>query len=111
MSVHEIVNMESQLGMTYAPYCYEEFIPSDDEDDYHIDRVEVEEEDEEDVDAKLVEPVNQYMTPSTLKFKVVSVDDHYESNDWANSRRHSSLLVNELEVGKHLETSLNVLLY
>jgi hypothetical protein len=51
------------------------------------------------------------MTPFTLKFKVVSVDDHYESNDWANSRRHSSLLVNELEVGKHLETSLNVLLY
>jgi hypothetical protein len=50
------------------------------------------------------------MTPSTLKFKVVSVDDHYECNDWANSRRHSSLIVNELEVGKHLETSLNVLL-
>jgi len=96
--------------MTYAPYCYEEFVPSDDEYDYHIDRVEVEEEDEEDGDAKLVEHVNQYMTPSALKFKVVSVDDHYECNDWANSRRHSSLIVNELEVGKHLETSLNVLL-
>lgn len=31
--------MKHRLGMTSAPYCYKESIPSDEEDDYHIDRV------------------------------------------------------------------------
>jgi hypothetical protein len=40
------------------------------------------------------------MTPLAPEFEVVSVDDQYGCNDWADSRRHSGLLVNELEVGK-----------
>jgi hypothetical protein len=51
-------------------------------------------------DAKLVEPVNEYMKPPAPKFKVVSVDDQYECNDWTNSCRHLGLLVDELEVVK-----------
>jgi hypothetical protein len=54
----------------------------------------------EDGDDELVGSVNQHMTPLAPEFEVVSVDDQYECNDWADSRRHSGLLVNELEVGK-----------
>lgn len=63
--------METQLGMTSILYCYGESEPIDDEDECHIDRVVV---DEDDGDAKVVEPVNQYMTPFAPEFEVVSVD-------------------------------------
>ena len=62
--VWEIVNIEPQFGMTFAPYYYGESKPCDDEDECHIDKFEVEEEDGEerenkdDGDAKLVKPVN-----------------------------------------------------
>jgi hypothetical protein len=88
------------LGITSAPYCYGESKPSDDENDYHIDRIEVEEEDEEDGgdgDVELVEPINQYMTLRASKFKVVGVDDQYGCNDWVKSCRHLGLLVDKLE--------------
>jgi hypothetical protein len=52
--------------MVFAPYCYEESKPSDDEDDRHTNRVEVKGEDgddEEDMDDELVELVNNYTTP------------------------------------------------
>uniref|UniRef100_B9ND13 Uncharacterized protein n=1 Tax=Populus trichocarpa TaxID=3694 RepID=B9ND13_POPTR len=39
VSVQEIVNMKPLLGMTFAPYCYGGFEPSDDEDEHHINRV------------------------------------------------------------------------
>jgi hypothetical protein len=70
--------------MTSILYCYGESKPSDEEDDSHIDRVEVKEEDGEDRDdrdAELVELVNQYMTSSTFKFEVVSADNYYRYND------------------------------
>lgn len=60
----------------------------------------VDEKDGDDKDAKLVKLVNQYMAPPTPEFKVVSVDDHHGCNDWADSRKHLNLLVNELEVRK-----------
>jgi hypothetical protein len=82
------------LGITYVLYCYGESEPSYNKDERHIDRVVV------DKDVELIEPVNQYMTPFTSKFEVVNVDDQYGCNDWADSRRHSSLLVDELEVRK-----------
>ena len=64
--------------MISTPYCYGESKLSNNEDDHHIDRVEVKEKDEEDMknkDVELVEPINQYMTHPTLEFKVVSGDD------------------------------------
>jgi hypothetical protein len=60
--------------------------------------------------AKLVKLVDQYMAPPTPKVKVMSGDDQYICNDWANSHRYLDLSVDELEVGRNLETSLNVLL-
>jgi hypothetical protein len=36
------------------------------------------------------------MTSSTFKFEVVSADNYYRYNDWANSCRHSSLSFDEL---------------
>jgi len=100
--------VESRLGMTSASYFYGESKPSDNEDDHHIYRVDVE---EEDGDTELVEHVNHYMAPLTLEVKVVSADNQYGCNVWANSRRHSSLLVNELEIEKKKsKTNLNVLL-
>ena len=60
--------------------------------------------------AKLVELVDQYMALHTPKFKVMSGDDQYRCNDQANSHRYLDLSVDELEVGRNLETSLNVLL-
>ena len=44
----------------------------------------VDEKDGDDKDAKLVKPINQYMAPLAPEFEVVSVDDHYRCNDWAN---------------------------
>ena len=90
--------------MTFASYSYRESEPSVDEDDHHIDKVEIEEEDE------LVKPVNQYMASFASKLEVVSVNDQYRYNDCANSCRHSSLSVDELEVEKNWETSQNILL-
>jgi hypothetical protein len=49
--------------MVFTPYCYEESKPSDDEDDRHTNRVEVEGEDRDD---ELVELVNNYTTPFGL---------------------------------------------
>jgi hypothetical protein len=60
--------------------------------------------------AKLVELVDQYMTPHTPKFKVMSGDNQYKCNDWANSHRYLDLSVDKLEVRRNLEKSLNVLL-
>jgi hypothetical protein len=40
------------------------------------------------------------MTPLAPEFKVVSADNQYGCNDWANSHRHSSLSVDESEVRK-----------
>jgi hypothetical protein len=81
--------------MTFASYSYRESEPSVDEDDHHIDRVEIEEEDE------LVKSVNQYMAFFASKLEVVSVNNQYRYNDCANSCRHSSLSVDELEVEKN----------
>jgi len=75
---HEIINMKLYLSMTSTPYCYGESNLSNNEDNYYIDRVEVKEKDE---DVELVEPINQYMTPPTFEFKVVSGDDQYRCND------------------------------
>lgn len=52
------------------------------------------------------------MTSFTFEFEVVSADNYYKCNDWANSCRHSSLSFNELARGwkKKSETSLNVLI-
>lgn len=76
-----------------------------------IDRAKVEKEDGEDeVDenVEFVEPVNQYMVLFAFKFKVVSADDQYRCNDWVNSHMHSSLLIDELKVGKNSKTIFNV---
>ena len=94
---HEIINMKLYLSMTSTPYCYGESNLSNNEDNYYIDRVEVKEKDE---DVELVEPINQYMTPPTFEFKVVSGDDQYRCNDQANNNMHSGLSDDELEVGK-----------
>jgi hypothetical protein len=61
--------------MTFTLYCYGKFKPSDDKDDRHIDKVEVEEEDGEDRDVELAKPVNQYMASPIHKFEVMSMDD------------------------------------
>jgi len=79
--------------MKFTLYCYRESKPSDDKDDRHINRVEVEEEDDEemeDEDVELVKPLNQYMVYLAPEFEVVSVDDQYRCNDYAN-RQHSPL--------------------
>jgi hypothetical protein len=86
--------------MTSASYFYGESKPSDNEDDHHIDRVDVE---EEDGDTKLVEHVNHYMAPPTPEVKVVSADNQYRCNVWAHSRRHLGLLVDELEFEKKIK--------
>jgi hypothetical protein len=60
--------------MTFTPYCHEESEPSDDENDHHIDRVKVKEEDKnyrKDGDAQLVELVDQYMSPLALKTWII----------------------------------------
>jgi len=49
---------------------------------------------------KLIEPVNQYMTPFASKFEVVSENYQYGYNDWADSHKHLRLSVDELEVEK-----------
>ena len=43
------------------------------------------------------------MKPPALEFKVVSVNDQYEYNDWVDNRRHSSLLVDKLKDEKRLK--------
>jgi len=99
--------------MISTSYCYGKYESSDDEDDHHINRVGVEEEDVEDGDGRdveLIEVINHYMTPLASGFEVVSADDQYRCNDWANSGRHSGLSIDELEVEKKLEISLNVLM-
>ena len=114
--MQEIINIELQLGMTSTSYCYGKYESSDDEDDHHINRVGVEEEDVEDgedgdgKDDELIEVINHYMTPPASGFEVVSTGDQYRCNDWANSGRHSGLSIDELEVEKKLEISLNVLM-
>jgi hypothetical protein len=40
------------------------------------------------------------MTLRASKFKVVSVDEQYGCNDWANSCRHLGLSIDKLEVGR-----------
>jgi len=110
--VQKIIHIKSQLGMTSTSYCYRKCESSDNEDNHHINRVGVKEEDVEDGngrDAELIEIINHYMTPPTFRFEVMSAGDQYRCNDWANSRRHSSLSI-ELEVEKKLEISLNVLM-
>jgi hypothetical protein len=111
--VQEIINIEPQLGITSTSYCYGKYESSDDEDDHHINRVGVEEEDVEDGDGRddeLIEVINHYMTPPAFGFEVVSAGDQYRCNDWANSGRHSGLSIDELEVEKKLEINLNVLM-
>jgi len=61
--------------MTFAPYYYRESEPNDDKDEHHIDKITIDGENKDDRDAELIEPVDQYMTPLTSEFKVVSVDD------------------------------------
>jgi hypothetical protein len=76
--------------MTSTSYCYGKYESSDDEDDHHINRVGVEEEDVEDGDGKddeLIEVINHYMTPPASGFEVVSTGNQYRCNDWANSGR------------------------
>ena len=68
MSVREIINSESRLGMTSAPYCCEKIEVSDEEDDNNIDRV------EED------EPIIQIMTPPALEFEDVSREAQATNN-------------------------------
>jgi hypothetical protein len=97
--VQEILNIEPWLSITSTLYCYEEYKPIDGEDDRHINRIEVE---EKDGDTELVKPVNQYIAPLTLEFKVTSVDDQYECNDLAYSCKHSALSVDELEIEKKI---------
>jgi hypothetical protein len=102
--VQEIINIELQLGMTSTSYCYGKYESSDDEDDHHINRVGVEEEDVEDGDGKddeLIEVINHYMTPPASGFEVVSTGNQYRCNDWANSGRHSGLSIDELKVEKN----------
>ena len=86
-------------NMTSTPYCYGEFNLSNNEDNHYIDRVEVK---EKDGNTELVKPVNQYISPLTLEFKVTSVDDQYKCNDLANSRNHSGLSVDELKIKKEI---------
>jgi hypothetical protein len=43
------------------------------------------------------------MAPPTLEFEVMSSDDQYRCNDWANSYRHSCLLVDELKIKKNIK--------
>ena len=74
--------------MPPALYCYGESKQNDYEDDHHIDKVNVEEEDR---DVELVEHVNQYMAPHAPDIEVVSVDDQYRYNNQVNSCKHSSL--------------------
>lgn len=74
--------------MPPALYCYGESKQNDYEDDHHIDKVNVE---EEDGDVELVQHVNQYMAPHAPDIKVVSVDDQYRYNNQVNSCKHSSL--------------------
>ena len=50
--MQEIVNMESQLGMTFSSYFYREFKPSNDKNKHHIDRVMVKREDGDDKEDK-----------------------------------------------------------
>jgi len=79
--------------MTSTSYCYGKYESSDDEDDHHINRVGVEEEDVEDgedgdgKDDELIEVINHYMTPPASGFEVVSTGNQYRCNDWANSGR------------------------
>jgi hypothetical protein len=49
--------------MIFAPYCYEESKPSDDEDNCHTNKVQVEGEDGDD---ELVKLVNKYTSPFGL---------------------------------------------
>ena len=91
MSVQEIINREPRLGMTSAPYCCGEIEVSDEEDDRNIDRVEEDEEDE---------PIIQFMTPFALEFKDVSREAQATCNDWACSRRLSSVSDDDLQVGQ-----------
>jgi len=51
-------------------------------------------------DVKLVKPLNQLMTPSTLEFEVVNGHDQYQCNDWVMIYRHSGLSGDELNVGQ-----------
>lgn len=102
--MQEIINIEPQLGMISTSYCYGKYESSDDEDDHHINRVGVEEEDVEDGDGRddeLIEVINHYMTPPASGFEVVSAGDQYRCNDWANSGRHSGLSIDELKVEKN----------
>lgn len=55
--------MKTRLGMIYVLYYYGESKPSDDKDNCHIGRVK---EDGEDRDVELVDPLNQFMAPSTF---------------------------------------------
>ena len=76
--------MKPQFCMTSSLYFYRESKPSDNEDDHNIDKVWVKKENEEhteDVNAKLVKLIKQYMTPYTREFEVVSIDDQYKYND------------------------------
>lgn len=59
--------------MIFALYCYGESKPSDNEDDRHINRVEEEKEDREYENIELIEPINQYITPSTPRFQVINI--------------------------------------
>lgn len=67
--------MEPQLGIKLSPNCYGESRPSDDEDDHHIDIVNVEGKEQDD---GLVKLVDQYMPPLAPEFEAVSVDNQYE---------------------------------
>lgn len=97
--MHEIFNIEHWLSITSTIYCYEEYKPIDDEDDRYINRIDVK---EKDGNTELVKPVNQYISPLTLEFKVTSVDDQYECNDLAYSRKHSGLSIDELKIEKEI---------
>jgi hypothetical protein len=55
--------------------------PSDDENEHHINRVVIDEEDGDDRDVKLVKLVTQYMASPAPEFKVVSTDHQHRCND------------------------------
>ena len=111
----EFVNIKLQLDIICAPYYHEESKPNDDENNYHINRVKVkeeyeEEEGREDEDVELVEHVDQYIAHPAPEFEAVGEDDQYICNDLTNYYRHSSLLVNELEARKKTKNNFEYII-
>ena len=65
-SIQEMVHIEPRLGMVMTPYCYNESKPSDEEDDFHVDK-----------------PINQIIRPLVPEFKDASESAYMMSFDYA----------------------------